>query len=91
MLFIRSRQHHGIQAVVGDQLQGIAVACRHPMAFGHLGQALRIGIGQSSQRHSGQVGQHAGMQLAEPPQAGEADPQGAVSRTERHTLAGTRR
>lgn len=53
MLVIRGRQHHGIQAVVGDQLQGIAVASGHAMA----------------------IGQHAGMQLAEPPHTGEAEPQ----------------
>jgi hypothetical protein len=30
MLFIRPRQHRGIEAVIANQLQGIAKAFRHP-------------------------------------------------------------
>lgn len=73
MLLIRRRQHHGIKVVDANQLEGIAVACLLSVAVGHSNQTLRIGIGPSSQLHPGRFGQHAGMQLAEPPHDGETN------------------
>lgn len=75
MLTIGRRQNHRIKTVVRDQVQGIAVAGFDAVAIGCDSQRGPVGIGQSSQNHPRQMGQHVGVQLTETTESGETDPQ----------------